>query len=120
MPTKILEVLKKFSAVINVPAGSTIVLMENSGVGFGRVFGYVKVNTANPGPFGNILVEQGLDLTTITDYVSTIALPSTIAVVFSRKIRGAAVRVRVQNTTGNAFTVNANASLGIYPEAETP
>jgi hypothetical protein len=120
MPTRILEVLKKYNATISVAAGQTVTLVENITVGFGRIFGYVKVDSVNPGPFGNILVEQGLDLATITDVVSTIALPTTTAVPFSRKVRGCAMRVRVQNTSGNAITIRANVSLGIYPEAETP
>jgi hypothetical protein len=116
----LIEVLSKTGGDFTVPASGTLTLFSNNTVGFARIFGYVIVTSGGGGPFGNILVEQGLDDATITDIVSTIAIASGAPVPYSRKVRGKAVRVRVQNTTMAPITIRASGSLGVYPETEVP
>ena len=128
MATRILEVLEKVSGTQTIPGATTAILVnaegepcDNVAIGFGRIFGYVKVVApAVGGPFGNVLVEQGLDDATITDIVDTVPIPTVTAVRFSRKVRGKCARVRVQNTTVAPITVRFCIGFGIFPEAETP
>jgi hypothetical protein len=116
----LIEVLSKAGGEFTVPAGQMVVIFSNNTVGFARIFGYVIVTSGGGGPFGNILIEQGMDDATITDIVTTIAIATGAAVPFSRKVRGKATRMRVQNTTLADFTIRASGSLGVYPETEVP